>query len=140
MANVANVASTVLMGLLLVGVVVAILRSRDWYDYSPTEGEGGIGETLDAIARNPTTWMVSLFVLLLLFGGTAVLFVSGASLPGGVMLIGGAFAVVVAGYVFLGAYSAARSRGRPNSQAVAEGAMLLLLLVAAAIAVRLVVG
>jgi len=140
MANLSNVASTVLMGLLLVGVVVAVLRSRDWYDYSPTDEESGVGETLERLARSETVWMASFLVLVLLFGGAAVLFVSGGSVPGGVTLIGGAFAVVVTGYVYLGAYSSARSRGRPTSQAVAEATMLVLLLVAAAIAVRLVIS
>ncbi len=138
MVDLANVASTVLMGLLLIGVVVAVIRGRDWYDYSPTPGDGDLGEALLALARRPVTWMVTFFVLVAGFGAATVLLVTDASLPGGSGLIWAGFGVVLGGFAFLGAYSAARTRGRPNAQAVAEGAFLVGLLLVAVIAARLV--
>lgn len=139
MADLANVASTVLMGLLLIGVIVAIVRGRNWYDYSPPTTETSPGETLLAVARTPAAWMAVFFVLVAGFGGATVLLVTDTALPGGSMVIWAGFGIILGGFAFLGAYSAARTRGRPNSQAVAEGAFLLGFLVLAVIAARLVI-
>lgn len=137
MADLANLASTVVMGLLLIGVVVAVVRGRDWYDYEPTEAPD-LGETLLSVARHPATWMVAFFALVGGFGAATVMLVTDASLPGGTALIWVGFGIVLGGFAFLGAYSSARMRGRPNAQAVAEGAFLLGFLVLAVIAARLV--
>lgn len=144
MAGLSYVVSTVLMGLFVVLVVAAVLRGRDWYDYSPPGEEGGLAETAREVSESPVAWMVGFLLLVFVFGGATVLYLGDATLPVSAGTIGlvlaAAFALVLAGYAFVGAYSAARSRGRPASQAVAEGVVLLGLLLVVGIAVKLVAG
>jgi len=140
MVEVAYVASSVLMGALVVAIVVASLRLREWHDYTPPVDPGDSG-WLHGLADSPTVWIAVFLLLSVGFGGATVLYVSGA-LPAGVLLpvLGAAAFLVVVGYLFVGAYSSARSRGRPTSQAVAEGTMLTGFLFVLAIAAKLVVG
>jgi hypothetical protein len=140
MVEVAYVASSVLMGALVLAIVGAILRLREWNDYSPGEGTGGLA-SLRGLADSPTVWIAAFLLLTVGFGGAAVLYVSGA-FPAGALLpaLGAATFLVITGYLFVGAYSSALSRGRPTSQAVFEGTMLIGFLFVLAIAVKLVVG
>lgn len=140
MVEVAYVASSVLMGALVIAIVVAILRLREWNEYSPG-GEGDGLVSLRGLANSPTVWMVTFLLLLVVFGGTTLGYVSGA-IPASAILpvLGGATFLVVVGYLFIAAYSSARSRGRPTSQAVAEGTTLTGLVFVLAIAAKLVVG
>lgn len=140
MVEVAYVASSVLMGALVVAIVAAVLRLREWNDYSPTGEAGGL-VSLRGLANSPTVWMVTFLLLLVVFGGATLGYVSGA-VPAGAILpvLGAAVLLVVVGYLFIAAYSSARSRGRPTSQAVAEGTALTGFLFVLAIAAKLVVG
>lgn len=141
MADLSYVASAALMTGLVLAVVVAVLRYGHWQSYSPTEPGGG-AERLRAVSESPAAWTVGFLLLAVLFGGAAVLYVSDVSVPGadavGVGLLVAA-AAVLGGFLFVGTYDAARSRGRPAAQGVAEGAVMLGLLAVVAIAVRLVV-
>lgn len=140
MADVSYVASGVLMTGFVLAVVVAVLRYGHWESYSPTE-PGDVSDRLRAVAASPAAWMLGFLALVVVFGGAAVLYVSDVTVPGGdvlgvVLLV--AAAVVLGGFLFYGTYDAARSRGRPAAQGVAEGAVMLGLLAVLAIAVRLI--
>lgn len=140
MANLVYVASALLTSVFLFAVVTAALRLGDWQSYARGGGSTR-GAMLRDLANEPVTWMVSFILLCLGFGGAAVLYVSDTPMVGtetvGAVLAVGAFAVI-GGYLFIGSYDAARSRGRPSAQAVAEGSVLLGFLVVALIAVKLV--
>lgn len=141
MADIAYTASAVVMTVFVLAVVGAVLRFRRWESYSPTE-PGRLADRWRQVKSSPTAWMVVFLLLVFAFGGIAVLWVSGTSVPGagllGVALLA-LGAVVLGAYLFVGVYNAARSRGRPAAQGVAEGAALLGLVIVLAIAAKLVV-
>lgn len=141
MADLSYVASGVLMTGFVLAVVVAVLRYGHWQSYSPTE-PGDVADSLRAVAASPAAWTAGFLLLVGGFGGAAVLYVSDVSVPGGDALGVGllvAAAVVLGGFLFVGTYDAARSRGRPAAQGVAEGSVMLGLLAVIAIAVKLIV-
>lgn len=140
MADLAYTATAVLMTALVLAVVGAVLRFRDWESYASTDGK----QLLDrwtAFRSSPAVWTATFLLLVFAFGGAAVLWVSGIQVPGAGMLgivlaaLGGA---LIVGYLFAGVYSAARSRGRPAAWGVMEGAILVGFAIVLAIAVKLV--
>ena len=140
--------STLLMGLLVIAVAIAIARSGQRATPSGNAGgRSGFAEwsgrsdvdssRLLEVANNPTTWTVSFVLLAVVFLAGAILMIEG--LPEGmgidtgvlelvVLGIGGA---ILVGYVFLGAYFAARDRIGQTAAAVgiASAAIGLLLLI-----------
>ncbi|MEF8791297.1 MAG: hypothetical protein V5A61_14325 [Haloarculaceae archaeon] len=133
--------STVVTGALVLAVALVAVRWVDWRGYSPDSPERpGL---LARAAGHPAVWIGGFLLLLAVFGGGAVAFVAGASLPTETVNavgtgLGVATAAVVSGYVFYGTYAAARGRGRPASVAVAEGTTLVGTLFLLAVTVRLV--
>ena len=140
MAEFAYTASAVVMTAFVLAVVGVVLRFRRWESYSPTE-PGALADRWRQVKSSPATWTVLFLLLVFAFGGITVLWVSGISVPGaglfGVALaaLGG---LVLGVYLFVGVYQAARSRGRPAAQGVAEGAALLGFAIVLVIAARLV--
>lgn len=154
MVTVSPVVSAVVMGVIL-GAAVAVLARLGsprgaWIlshrRYVPGRAEGVPGERsspLAGIADNTTALTVAFFVLVFGFGTAAVALVGGfgLSVPAslGTVLVG-LFAVVLVGYLGVGVYLAARSRGRPYSMAAAQSAAVLGLVALLAIALKLVLG
>ena len=143
MANAAYLASTLLMGLLGVGVVVLVLRGRRWENYRPqaayglSAGGGAPPTALSKFAGATSTWTVGFFLLALGFLG-AIVVALGADLGGTAVIAG--LGVVVVAYVVGGVYLALRGNGRSSSVAAAASAMTLGLLFIAAIALNLILG
>ena len=79
----AYLASTALMGVLAVAVVVWMMRGRGWYQYRPTESTGDWSPALDrtgrleAMAGRPMTWVVAFAVLVVGFVLGVVAAISG---------------------------------------------------------------
>lgn len=141
MADLAYTASAVVMTAFVLAVVGAVLRFGRWQSYTLTE-PGGLIDYWRRLKSSPTAWMAVFLLLVFAFGGITVLWVSGASVPGAGMLgiaLAALAAVVLGVYLFVGVYQAARSRGRPAAQGVAEGAALLGFAIVLVIAARLVV-
>jgi len=143
MANAAYLASTLLMGLLGVGVVVLVLRGRHWENYRPQAayglqaGGGAPASPLSKVAGATSTWTVAFFVLALGFLGAVIVTASGAI--GGTAVIAG-LAVAVVAFLVGGVYVALRGNGRSSSVAAAASAMTLGLLFIAIIALNLILG
>jgi hypothetical protein len=143
MANAAYLASTLLMGLLGVGVVVLVLRGRHWENYRPQAaygmdaGGGAPPSALSKVAGATGTWTVGFFLLALGFLGAVVVTVSGGI--GGTAVIAGLGAAVVL-QIVAGVYVALRGNGRPSSIAVAGSVVTLGLLFIAIIALDLILG
>lgn len=146
--------STVLMGLLLVVVSMAISRSGQRAtpsghaggrsDYAEWSGrDAGSSSRLVAIANEPMTWTVSFVVLALVILASAVLALEG--LPEGAGVNGGIFQLVLAGvggaallgYVFFGAYFAARDRFGQTAAGVAIAALVVGVLMLVGVAATL---
>ena len=139
MVDFAYMASAVLMTAFVLVVVGAVLRFGRWESYAIGEAEG-IGERWHRLKSSPATWTAVFLLLSLGFGGLAVLWVSGISVPGA-ELFGVALAalagVVLGGYLFVGVYNAARSRGRPAAWGLFEAVVLVGFAVVLAITVNL---
>lgn len=144
--------STLLMGLLLVAVVVAIGRTGQRATPSGTAGDRSgfaewsgrtSGETsrIAEVASDPLAWTVSFVLLAFVFLGGSVLVVTGIAIPAavetGLLAIGGA---VLLGYVFFGAYFAVLDRSGQTAAAVGVGAALVGTLMLVGIVVALVTG
>ncbi|MFC6938831.1 hypothetical protein ACFQE8_02500 [Salinirubellus sp. GCM10025818] len=119
--------STLLTGALVLAVVLVAVRWIDWQAYTP-DAPGG-RDLVSRAAGNQSVWIAGFLLLLVVFGGGAVVFVAGGLPEETVnaigLVLGVATAAVVGGYLFYGTYASARGRGRPSSVAVAEGSTLV---------------
>lgn len=142
MAQVGLLVST-LIGLLVIGAIV-VLIGRDARGYSlperiaPAEGPSPVTRA----AHSPAVWTFAFILACLVFGGAALLFVGGASLPEGIrpaagVVLAAGFGLVLLGYVFYGTFTSARARGLADSQAAALGSWIVGLLIVTVIAIRL---
>lgn len=140
MAEIPDVASTVLMGLLLVAVAVALAYGREWREYSPIGGDDDTFTTISKATASPTTWIVSFLLLVLGFGGTTLLYVtsSGTTQELALVALGALIGIALAFFLFMGVYRSVRGRGRSTAEAVGAGAWALGLLLVVVIVFKLV--
>ncbi|MFB6309216.1 MAG: hypothetical protein ABEH35_07800 [Haloarculaceae archaeon] len=148
MATSAYLASTALMAVVVVGVVLWAARGRQWYRYSPSTADEGWYRTdaetsgFAATLGETRTWILAFLVASVVAVGGVLTYVTTAP-PGqtsvglGVAVI---FGVLLGGYLIVGVYSSARRRGHPSSIAAAETATVVGALFLVAIALQLVVG
>lgn len=138
MAELIYLASALVTTAVAAAVVLAAVRLGNWQSYVVGRG-GGAVDRLRRLADSPAAWMAAFIALVLGFGGATVLFLSGAVSAATIGLALGVGAVVVlGGYVFVGFYTAARSRGRPAAQGVAEAVVMLGVIAVFVIAAKLV--
>ncbi|MEF8828788.1 MAG: hypothetical protein V5A49_07120 [Haloarcula sp.] len=126
----AYLASTALMGVLVMAVVAWMVRGRGWYQYSPgaaTSARSPAGDResrFEAFADRPLVWVAAFAVLVV---GLLVGVVASISGPVETQSIAGLAVAVVGGaglcgYLLFGVYLSATRRGHPRSLAVAESA------------------
>lgn len=153
MVAVSPVVSTVVMGVLLVAIVLAIARrgsprgaqiasNRRFLPSGSAESPRGAGALVRATG-SPTVWVAVFFLLVFGIGAGTLLAIGGfgVEVPASVaMAVAGLFVAVLGVYLAVGIYYAARGRGHPDSMAVAESVGTLALVIMAAIALRLVVA
>ena len=143
MANAAYLASTLVAGLLVIGVVVLVLRSRGWNQYTPLAAYGmdsGAGRPrggLSRMASSTNTWTIAYLVTVLAFLVGAIVTLSGA-VSGQTIIVALVAAILV--YLVAGVYVAMRGNGRPSAQAAAGSAITLGMLFVLAISVKLILG
>ncbi|MFB6150836.1 MAG: hypothetical protein ABEJ40_03430 [Haloarculaceae archaeon] len=142
MAGTTYLASTLVMGLIAIGVVAVVLRGRRWEQYTPQaaydlDAGGPRRSGISRFASAPSTWTATFLLLAVGFlVGVTASFGGGISGPA---LIA-ALAVVTGAYFVGGVYLAMREHGRPSAQAAAGSVLVLGLLLAGAIAVKLLLG
>lgn len=136
MATIVYLASALVMGVLLLGTLLALARAADQSVPFVRAESGGLTESLSG----PTGWILGFVLLVAGAIGGAVAFVGGFGIGSSVgstalvaVLLAGLF-----GYVLFGTYTMARSRGLPSAHAAgvsmwAGGAVVVL-----GIAVKLV--
>lgn len=143
MAGLTYLVSTLVMGVVLVGVWFVVARLRHWERYSLPATDAQASRATRA-AKTPGTWTVGFLLAAFLAGGGAILLVSdlGASiaLASPVVLLSAVFALLLVGYLLWGVYHAVRVRGLGSAQAALAGVWTLGLLFVGAIAVTLVLG
>lgn len=131
---------TLLMGLVLLAVILAIGVLRDW-ERSPGSGEDRAASLVGAL-RSPVVWTVGFVGFALLFMVGAIAFVGGSTVLGigpgigELILLGGVGAVMV-GFLFTGLYAAAKNRGLKSAQAAGIGSIVLGFLVIVVISLQL---
>ena len=143
MADTAFLTSTLVMGLLAVGVVVLVVRGRRWRHYTPRAayamdaGGGRPRSRLSRIAGATSTWTIAYFLLVLGVLVGALVTLTGIVSESG-LIVGFVAALVV--YLVGGVYLAMRGNGRPSAQAAAASAVTLGFLFVLAISVKLALG
>jgi hypothetical protein len=141
----AYLASTALMGLLVVAVVAWMVRGHGWYQYSPRASTSGRSSATDregwfeAYADRPLVWVAGFAVLVV---GLLVGVVASISGPIETQSIAGLAVAVVGGaglcgYLLFGVYLSATRRGHPRSLAVAESATVAGVLFLIAVSLQL---
>ncbi|WP_336336528.1 hypothetical protein [Haloarcula brevis] len=141
----AYLASTALMGVLVIAVVAWMVRGRRWYQYSPgaaARARSPAGERegrFETYADRPMVWVAAFAVLVvgLLVGVVASISgpVETQSIAGvAVAIVGGAG---LCGYLLFGVYLSATRRGHPRSLAVAESATVAGVLFLVAVSLQL---
>jgi hypothetical protein len=142
MAVTVYLASTLLMGVALVAVAVALGRVAPGRAVptprrEPREGRlVAVGEAAEEVATSPAAWVVLFLGLVVAFGAGTVLALQGAGAGVGQLLLGG-FLVVLAAYGLSGVYGSLRGIGRPRSEVVAVIAFTVGLLGVLAVTARL---
>jgi len=141
--------STALMGLLVAATFLAVARigtkrTAPGADGSTDTYAAVVGATRDVIQK-PVVWAIAFVAIAVGVGGVAVLAVGDFGLSEGLSgsLLGVAYAAVgllVAGFVFLGAYFSARGRGLGNAHGVAAGSFAAGFVFLVLVVVQLVVG
>lgn len=140
--------STALMGLLVVATFVAVAQIGAQRT-APGQGSADtytvVTDSLREISQQPVVWAVAFIGITLGVVGTAVLAVGSFGLSEGLSgtlltLSYAAVALLIAGFVFLGAYFTARGRGLGNAHGVMAGSFATGLLFLLLIAVQLLVG
>lgn len=140
--------STVLMGLLVVATFVAIAQiggKRTAPGTGAVSRYDAITETLGDIVRKPVVWAVAFILITVGIGAVALLAVGsfGVSdaLSGSLLTaVYAAVALLLTGFVFLGAYFAARDRGLGNAHGVAAGTFASGLVFLVLIVTQLLIG
>ncbi|MDS0219922.1 hypothetical protein NDI54_00980 [Haloarcula sp. S1AR25-5A] len=141
----AYLASTALMGVLVMAMVAWMVRGRAWYQYSPrasgssrsaaVEGES----KSDRLVDQPMAWVGAFAVLVV---GLLVGVVASISGPVETQAIAGvavavAGGAILCGYLLFGVYLSATRRGHPRSLAVAESATVAGVLFLIAVSLQL---
>lgn len=148
MANVAYLASALVMGMLVVAVGVATTRNRRWKTYSPSatpEGEWyddartGGQRTWPRLTQSLNVWIALYAVLAVGFGGMVVAFVNGPDTGIGSAITAG-FGGLLICFLLIGVYAAARGNDHSSALATAESVVTLGMLGIIAIAARLIFG
>lgn len=138
MAAITYLASTLLMGLVLLAIVVVVARSRNWRRTSP-----GVepGDAFSRLLASPTTWVIVFAVAALgaAAGAVAVVGGAGVEVPGEtvVLALAGTFFLLLAVYLFAGVYASARSKGMGRAPAVGLGSAVIGLLLLGLIVLQL---
>ena len=125
-------ASTVVLGLLAAGVFYAAVNGRAWKRYAPqvlSKGRRG------GLASDSRDWILGFVVVTVLaIAGLVGVLESGAGAS--VVIFAGA-AVAIVGFLIVGTYTTARSRGHPHAYAVGEAVGVLGAVVLVAMVVNL---
>lgn len=137
------------MGLLVIATFVAVGRFGRTPELVTGDGDGDrydrVVARLRSIASSPTVWAITFVVFAAGLGLLTVLAVGNFGLPEGLPgtllnVVYGLVGLLIAGFVFFGAYAATREHGLGNAQGVAAGSIALGMVLMLVIAIQLVVG
>jgi hypothetical protein len=137
MAAVTLLVSTLVMGLLLAVILVAVTRRGTKRSYSVALSGGGGGRsnvesTAPGVSEN---WMLALVgVIVLAALGAAVVFADGG------LVFGGLVAALLLAYLSWGIYQSARYRGLPSAHSVGLTVWVVGIVLSAAIGVKLLLA
>lgn len=131
---------TILAAVLLLLVVLAVARGRDWRTGSVTDHEAT--SLVEAATGNPLAWVAAFLLLALGLPAVAIVAVGGfgLSVPGAVTAALAAFALVVVVYLVGGTYAAVRDRQGSPALATLVVSLLLGVLLVVAISGTLLMG
>ena len=137
------------MGLLVVATFIAVAEIGGKRSAPGRDESGGrydaVVESLGDFVRTPVVWAISFVGVTVLVGGSILLGVGSFGIPAGLAgtLVTVAYllvALLLVGFVFLGAYFATRSRGLGNAHGVAAGTLATGAAFLVLVTIQLVIG
>lgn len=143
--------TALVMGLFLLLVVTAITRNNRWRIYETSNDRAQLSRSAVLLERStewirsPWSWTLLFVFLTAGFAISVLLYVGGgpaseASQRVAGLVIAGFFLILVSGFLFIGMYITAKSKGRSNAWGVAEGIFALGVVFIGAIVVNLLVS
>lgn len=135
--------STVVTGVLLLGVALFLRQFRKWRHDKPGEESSGY-DAIVSMTKSPRAWIAAYVVAILAVGGGTWAYVGGVLPEGsgdvGLLVVSAVLGIAIFLLVARGTYDAVRGHGRSPSQAAAMGAVAVGFVLLTAIAVKLVVA
>lgn len=143
MAALTYAVSTLLMGIFLVAIGVALARGMEWRRYSLPGGGDSTSKALRRAARNPIAWTAGFLFLAFGSAAGAVLYVTDSGVSktvtaGAGMVVAAVIAIALGLYFFWGVYHSSRYRGLKSAQAAALTGWIFGLVLIVAIVLKLV--
>ena len=134
--------STVLMGVVLLGVALFIRGLRQWRHDKP-EAESSGFDAISATMGNPRTWIAAYVLMIVLAAGAAWAYIAGDGIPqpvadASLIVLGAVLGIAILVFVARGTYDAVRGHGRSASQAAAMGGAATGFVLLALVAVKLI--
>lgn len=118
--------------LLLVVVIVWISQTRRHSSdrirgrFFQDDEEVEYGATISKIISSPITWTISFVFLAIAGTGSAILYLSDATVPFDPFLgVAAVIGVIVVGFLAIGIYATARNRGHSNAMSVMEALIVI---------------
>lgn len=138
MAAIPDVASTVLMGLVLVLVAGGLAYSRNWRRYA-LGNDGDVFTNIAKATQSSTTWIAAFLLAIVGFGGSTLLYLTstGATQQIALLVLGVLIGIALTFFLFMGVFQAVKGRGRSTAEAVATGVWALGVLLIVAITAKL---
>jgi len=129
MAGIEQLGITAVTGTTVVFVVAYLLTGFDWRAVPEMEAEDSPEDYslgwVEDVLYSPTAWTVGFVASAAVAGYAAITFVQEGvgAMPG--LAIGGTFAALLAGFLFVGTYASMKGRGYGNAVAVMVGSWAL---------------
>lgn len=134
--------STLIFGVVLLGVAGFIRGLRHWRDDKPHSESSGF-DAVSGAMKNPRVWIAAYAVGMIAAAGAAWAYIGGDAIPQPVadvslIVLGAVLGIAILVLIARGTYDAVRGHGRSASQAAAMGGAAVGFALVALIAVRLI--
>lgn len=134
--------STLIFGVVLLGVATFIRGLRQWRDDKPDSESSGF-DAISTMMKNPRTWFAAYAIGMLAAAGAAWAYIGGDAIPqavssASIIVLGAVLGIALLVFIAQGTYAAVRGHGRSASQAAAMGGAAVGFTLVFLIAVRLI--
>lgn len=134
--------STLIFGVLLLGVASFLRGLRQWRDDKPKLESSGF-DSISGATKNPRVWIAAYAIGMIAAAGAAWAYIGGDAIPkpvadASLIVLGAVLGIAIFVLIARGTYDAVRGHGRSASQAAAMGGAAVGFTLVALVAVRLI--